>query len=199
VQSLELVTSANLVDRVALEVGVYGQQVLDRIEFVQSGFNFRAENQGELRNVGLELKVRGALDRFAPYATVALQKTLDTSMKLQGPPPLYPDAFGRAGVSVDVPEAYLRANTQVRVVGPRGASQSNVLLNNQVPYELPGFFELDLAVTSAGVYLWSDAVETRLSLLVNNLLDRRYSEPAFGGFDIPVGGRYVLLELRQGF
>ncbi len=199
VHSVELVNSFNIVDRVAVELGLYGQQVLDRIEFVQSGFNFRAENQGELFNAGLELKVRGSFDRFSPYAILTFQKTLDEDLQLLGPAPLYPDLWGRAGLTVDVPEVFLKATGQVRVVGPRGASQSNVLLNNLEPYTLPTYTEADLSLTTSGLHLWSDTVETRVSLLVNNLLDARYSEPGFGGFDIPVGGRYVMLELRQGF
>lgn len=197
--SLELVNSANIADKVAVEAGLYGQRIVDRIEFVQSGFNFRAENQGELYNAGLELKVRGAFDRFAPYAILAFQRALDLDLELQPTSPQYPDFWARAGLTVDVPEAFLKANAQVRVVGPRGATQSNVLINNLEPYTLPGYVEADLAITSSGLYLWSDTVETRVSLVVNNLLDKRYSEPAFGGFDIPVGGRYVMLELRQGF
>jgi hypothetical protein len=56
---------------------------------------------------------------------------------------------------------------------------------------------VDLAVTTRGLKVLSKEHETRLTLSARNLLDARYSEPGFGGFDLPNQGRTVMVELRQ--
>ncbi len=67
-QSVEAMVSSNVLDKVALEGAAFVQQIADKIEFVQYGANFRAANQGEQLYAGAELKARGSLGRFSPFA-----------------------------------------------------------------------------------------------------------------------------------
>jgi iron complex outermembrane receptor protein len=105
-------------------------------------------------------------------------------------------AFGRLGVSL--PEIKLNWMSQMKWVGERGASQSNVALNNDELYTLPSYAVVDLTVSTLGLNFLGGA-QTVIALSVKNLFDTRYSEPGFGGFDIPNLGRTALLELRQSF
>lgn len=196
IQSVELVTTAELFQAVALEAAVFAQQIDDRIEFVQSGANFRATNQGEQRNIGVELAARGAIGRFAPFISASAQGIIDGE-ESSGLTPLYPNLMGRAGTFLEVPEASLTVMAQARVVGPRASSQSNTLLNNAKPYELPGYVEVDARVGTSNLYLLGDKLSTQISVTGTNLLNARYSDPGFGGLDIPALGRTVMLELRQ--
>lgn len=198
VHSVELVTSANVLGRVALEGSLYLQHVADRIEFVRVAFDFRARNAAAETRVGLELRARGSFGRVSPYLSAGVHPGISSSGLDFQAPASFPVAFGRAGVDVDVPEAYLRANVQVRAASARGASESNVSLNNMVPYALPPYAMVDAAISTNDVQL-PGIGETRLQVKVANLLDQRISEPGFGGFDVPQLGRRIMIELRQTF
>ena len=63
---------------------------------------------------------------------------------------------------------------------------------------MPGYVVLDAAVRTSGLR-FIDHGETRLSIIGRNILNLQRSEPGFTGFDIPVMGRTVLIELRQFF
>ena len=97
-----------------------------------------------------------------------------------------------------VPELYLRGNVHVRVVGERGANQSNVLLNNGRSYTLPAYVMLDLTLGSLA-FKPLGTTETMLSVTLRNVLDARPSEPYFGEFDLPTTGRSWIFEIRQKF
>src|SRR5262249_28022902 len=106
---------------------------------------------------------------------------------------------GVIGVDVDLPKLYLHGNTQVRIIGPRGASQSNVVVNNARFYELPTYAAWDVTISTVGVHLFGPQMETRLLFSARNLLDQRGPDPGFAGIDIPRLGRTFFIELRQLF
>jgi outer membrane receptor protein involved in Fe transport len=199
VHTVEAATSLQLW-RLAFEAGVYAQQVDDRIEFSQAGANFHARNQGQQRNVGVEASGRFVWGRLSLLAAGTLQKTLldDEEASSDLPPAMYPNATGLGRLNLNVPELYFNLNTQVRWVGPRGSSQSNAALNNYTAYMLPAYATWDVTVASVGLNFLGGA-QTTLSVGVRNLLDRRYSEPGFGGFDVPNLGRTAVIELRQAY
>ncbi len=199
VESVEAMGTAKLFGHLGLELGVYGQQIDDRIEFVPSAANFLAENTGRQQNVGLEATGRLLAGRFSVYASASFQQTVVDGQIQPLPPPLYPNAFGVAGIDVDLPEAYLKGNAQVRWAGDRGSSPSNTIYNNLQPYTLPPYADLDLTLASVGLHLLSELRETRVTVAVYNLLDEHHAEPGFGGFDVPNLGRTLLAEVRQQF
>ena len=114
-------------------------------------------------------------------------------------PALYPGLQVLAGIAVKVPEVKLRAVLDVIHVGERGASQSNILLNNDTDYTLPAYTRMDLTLSSLGLHLMSGESETRVLARVRNVSDEKWSEPGFGGFDIPQLGRTMQFEVRQAF
>jgi outer membrane receptor protein involved in Fe transport len=198
IQSIEAVTSIQIMGRFSLEASAYAQEVNDKIEFAQAGPHFQARNAGQQRNVGLELGGRLVYQRFSLQTGGSLQRSIVDGLLSEDPPELYPNAmvFGRLGVAI--PEIKITCMTQAKWVGERGASQSNVALNNDEPYTLPSYATVDVGVSTLGLNFLGGA-QTVLALSVKNLFDARYSEPGFGGFDIPNLGRTALLELRQSF
>ncbi len=191
--SVEAVASANLADVALVEVAPFVQQIENQIAFVSAGADFRAENRGAQSYAGVELRSRGSLGRVSPYLELAYQHSLQQA----GAAIAYPDLWGRAGADLDVPEAFLRVNAQVRVATERGSTESNTLLNNRA-YTLPAYALLDASLSTNGLKPLP-GLETRVTLAAKNLLDDRTGEPGFGGFDLPSQGRTVMLELRQEF
>lgn len=193
VESTELDTLLRF-ENVSFEVGLFGQRVDDKVEFLQQGSQFRAANQGRTESVGVEATAAAVAGRFtANLGGSLLRPVIDGGLDSQ-PIPLYPNAMAVAAAEVRIPEAYVTLNARVRAVGDRGASQSNILLNNDTPYALPGYFTTDVTLTSMGLNLGD--VQTTFTAKIQNVLDKRYSEPGFGGFDIPALGRTFFVELR---
>ena len=60
------------------------------------------------------------------------------------------------------------------------------------------FSLLDLTIGTHDLRIFGD-YETRFTVSVRNVLDTRYAEPGFAGFDIPSLGRSLWIELRQVF
>jgi iron complex outermembrane receptor protein len=137
------------------------------------------------------------LGPLAPYLSANLQHALERN--ISQPSASYPDAFGQVGTVLNLPRQHLRASVDLALVGPRGATQANTLFNNDRPYQLAPYARLDATLSSVGLHLLGVDRETRISATVRNALDARYSEPGFGGFDIPAQGRSVLVEVRQTF
>jgi iron complex outermembrane receptor protein len=198
VTSAEIGAMLKLLGALALEGNIYYQQVSDRIEFVRVGANFRAVNRQDVSsNVGMEGMFRLAKAPVSAYLAGSVQRTIVSGSVSSAPPASYPNAFGVLGCDFDIPKAYLRTNGELRWSMSRGASQGNVLVNNSTPYTLPAYGIVNLSVSTAGLHFIPGSGETRFLVGVRNLLDSRYGEPGFGGFDIPSLGRIVFLELRQ--
>ena len=159
--------------------------------------NYRAVNRDETRrNVGLEATLRYAESRVSAYLSGSFQRTIVNGDLASDPPSGFPNAFALLGADVKIPEAFLFANAELRWVGERGASQANVWVNNDEFYTLPSYGLVDLTLSTLGLRLLGDATETRFAVGARNLLDTRYSEPGYGGFDIPSSGRRLFMEAR---
>jgi iron complex outermembrane receptor protein len=198
IESVEAAASLQLMGFLGLEGAVYGQQVRQKIEFVQSGANFQARNQGTQRGVGAELSARLALGEISLHLFGELFGMVAEGGIERQPPPLYPGYRFGSTVNLALPRAYLNINGRLVRVGERGASQSNVYLNNDTPYTLPPYTAIDLSVATLGLNFLGGA-QTTIALTVRNLLDSRHSEPGFGGFDLPGLGRLFIFELHQAY
>ena len=197
VSSAEASASVKMIEVLALEGGVYYQDLADPIEFVRSGANYRAVNRQETRrNVGVEATLRYAQSRLSSYLSGSFQQALKDGRLVSAPAESFPNFFGVLGADLDLPEAYLRTNAELRWISERGASQSNVWLNNDRPYTLPAYGLVNLTVSTVGVRWLGDRTETRFAVGARNLLDARYSEPGYGGFDTPSLGRVLFAETR---
>jgi len=206
INSVEAAFSAGILRHLALEGGIYLQDLEDKIAFAQIGADFVAANEGRQTSVGFELSPRLTYGRYGVFGWGSLHWNLPgaTTANLAAPqqlnpPTLYPTGMGAFGIDVDVPEGHLHCTIQARVVGPRGASQSNILINNSVPYDLPTYGTVDMTFTSVGLRPLGPQTETRLALVVRNLADYRWSEPGFGGYDIPSIGRTIFIEAKESF
>ncbi|MHB8878394.1 MAG: TonB-dependent receptor plug domain-containing protein, partial [Myxococcaceae bacterium] len=199
--SIEAAVSAKLLAQLTVEGSLFGQEVGDRIEFVQFGRNFRATNQGLRYQLGGELLVRGSVSRLSPYlggsAVIPLSPRAGGGLSIE-PLPLFPMYSGLVGLDVELPETHLRLNAHLRLVGPRGASQSNVLLNNDRAYSLPGYVALNVSVATSGLQL-APGLRTDLLFALQNLALPSYSDPGFGGIDVPNPGWALLASVRQHF
>ncbi len=198
VTSGELNVIARLFGHLAIELGVYYQQLQDKIEFEPIGSDYIAINKGEAQNVGAEVILRYVRSRVNSFVMWNSQRTIGDKGIESAPPELYPNDWGALGVDVDINEAYLNAGAALRWVGPRGSSSGNTRLNNNKPYELPSFYSVDLTLSTQGLKLVGGS-ETRFLAGVRNLLDQRWSAPGFGGTDIPNLGRMFIVEARQVF
>ena len=198
VTSTEIGATLKLFKVLALEGDVYYQQVSDRIEFTRVGANFRAVNrQDTSSNLGLEGTLRFAQSPISAYLSASVQRTIVNGSVSSAPPPSYPNAFGLLGCDFDIPKVHLRTNGELRWAMSRGASQGNILVNDGTAYTLPAYGLVNLSVSTLGLRFFRSAGETRFLLGVRNLIGSKYSEPGYGGFDIPNLGRVVFLELRQ--
>jgi outer membrane receptor protein involved in Fe transport len=199
VDSVEAVVSGRLWSALVAEGGVFYERVQDRITFVRYGANYRATNLGTVSAVGAEASLRLTYRRFTSFLGGCLQRMIVDGSFASDPPASFPNAFGRIGAELAVPELHFQANADVRLVSARGAEQGNVTLNNSTFYTLPSYGFLNATVSSMGLHLLGRKTETRLLVGVRNLLDVRFSEPGYAGFDTPTLGRVFVAELRQVF
>ena len=196
VDSIELLASTVLLRHFSIEGGVFSQFLSDKIEFVQTGADFVAKNRGTQTSIGLEAVARLSFGRVTGYGWGSFLWNLGNA---PNPPEAYPTIFGVLGVDIDVKEAYLHINTQTRIVGPRGASQSNVTLNNNVAYELPTYAAFEFTLSTVGLHPFGRRTETRFLASVRNLIAGSRVDSGFAGFDYPNIGESYYLEVKQTF
>jgi outer membrane receptor for ferrienterochelin and colicins len=179
-------------------------QVFGRVEFLPTGSYIIANNTQDELLVGGELSshlVPGRRLRSTIWA--ALARTVarsGTIAGLLGKPavtnPLFPEY--QLGATADYPLPWgLRVSAELAQIGERSTSFSNALLRGGA-YEVDGYLYTALAVSAAGPLLGLDR-QSHASLRVTDLLDRRWTEPGFGGADVPSQGRTAILTLSQGF
>ncbi len=200
VDSVEAVASGTIGDHLSLELGVFHQSIVDRIDFQQSGTYFVATNHGGRDSIGAEgtLRVR-VLQGLEAFASGTAIRPLGNGPEDQRALELFPKRFGRAGANLEMRPLHFNLNAQVSWAGERGASQSNIYLNNGNAYTLPSYATVDLTLSSLSLDWLGEDAETRLRLNIHNLLDTRPCEPGFAGFDIPNPGRTIMLEVRELF
>ncbi len=199
VSSVEALISGRLFSHLTVELAAYYRALQNKIEFTRQGLDFVATNAGNQQSIGVESVLRFSYRWFSAYGNASFDAPIDEGAFDVNAGSLYPRGMGTLGADVHLPKIYLHANTQVRIVGPRGASQSNIYLNNDKYYELPSYAVWDLTLSSTDVRLLGGDAETRILLSARNLLDQTSADPGAGGIDQPRLGRSFLIELRQNF
>ena len=194
----ELVASVELNERISFDVDVFLQRVGDRIRFEQLATDFVAVNSSSETAAGLLFNGRLRFGPAEAYTNVSAQGTFVGGRLSFNPSPQYPSFFGGSGVLVDLKPASTTVGGHLRWAGARGSTQSNSLVNDGRGYTLPAFATLDLSL-SAELPGFLEGSSARASIWGRNVLDHRYAEPGFSGFDIPTLGRTVWFELRQAF
>ena len=202
--STELATTVAVTNTIAIDSSIYYQSIGDFVEFEQITTNFTARNRPPRRFVGGELGLRGSSSRLNTYVFgSATARTYDNEDGLEQfgfrQPPELPAYTVYAGTTLRLPEAFMAVDVTARLVGSRGASDSNIILNNRERYTLPAYATFDLTLTSLDLFLFGEGAETRITANVKNVLDNRFNNPGYGGFDFPSVGRVFFFRLAQAF
>ena len=164
-----------------------------------------AQNIASISGTGVEVDLGYTWRGLTSFANVSFQKstteeeqplggTLSTDVRL------YPDLMAKLGLAYREPRIYLGASVEGRYIGPVRASDPNSRTNNpsspESPYDLDGYFTLDLALFSVDLNLIR-SLETFLQLKVSNITGQEYFYPGFRDFDIPALGRTMMFTLSQ--
>ena len=202
--STELATTVAITNSIVVDNSFYYQEINNQVEFEQITTNFTARNQPVRRYGGGELGLRASSSRINTYVYGSAQASTYTDDRgnshfgFRAPPEL-PAFTIYGGTTLRLPEIFAAVDVVARVAGARGASPSNIILNNRERYTLPSYAVLDLNITSLDWLLFSDTAETKLTVSFKNLFDTRYSNPGYGGFDFPSVGRVMFFKLAQAF
>ncbi len=205
VNSVEAVAAGRLWNVLSLEGAAFFNQIDDQILFNRQEANFVAANAGSVQFIGVEATAKLAINRFSGFVSASYEQQLnqdDADTQLNAPRKaieLFPNFQTFIGLDVSAPEIFLQLTALARIVGPRGSSASNSILNNLTPYELPAYWDFDVTLSTKGWTPFGEKSETILLASAHNLLGRARSEPGFGGYDIPQAGRTFLFEVRQSF
>ncbi len=185
----------------SIQASVFATSVEQLVTYLQTTKYFEASNGPARWFFGGELELEWTPLRelaFTASGSLVVPR-LDPAAQvsaLGAAMPIFPALQGR--VAVDWAMAFLRGahlSAQLRVVGPRLASESNAVELYR-GYALPTY-----AVVSASAALldqrWLKARKTSLKLRVDNLLDTRFAEAGYGGVDLPALGRSVMFTVSQ--
>jgi outer membrane cobalamin receptor len=205
VSSTELVAASQIGHVVTLEGSVYYQNLEDVIRFNRVASTIVAKNSGREETAGAELYTQVNLGRVRPYASASASTRLSSEITrdlegvtdTEGLPTAYPRFFGYAGVGLELLDEVLFSDVVVRWAGPRGASQAHYYLNDSTGYELPGYADLDVTLSTGPLALLSEDRRTRVSVSGMNLLDSGAVEPGYGSVDIPRARTTFFAQLRQ--
>jgi outer membrane receptor protein involved in Fe transport len=197
VSSVEAITYVLLGDNLSLDVAGFYQRITDRIEFQTTGSDYVAHNAGDASYAGGEASIKATVRFVVPFVDASYVRSLSSTQSDVNPLTAYPALSGSAGFDADVPRVPVHLNLRARYVGARAATFGNTLFNFNQPYTLPAYVTVDATILSNDFHLLGPRATTRLSLTGRNILDHRHSEPGFGGFDVPIQGRTLLLGIQQ--
>jgi iron complex outermembrane receptor protein len=196
----------------ALDVALNGFYTLidDRIEFEAVGNQMRARNLNTSHSYGMELS--SSFNRQPIFARIGASYQF-TRSDVPSPTPLwwqrlyapggpggersldFPALMASATVGVTLPRAHLQSAVTVRAVSSRKASAANSYVAGTT-YLLDPYYLVDLNVSTLELRPFGGRLST-ISLHVNNVLGRSYSEPGYLGADIPSMGAAIFLKLTQ--
>jgi iron complex outermembrane receptor protein len=197
VDSVEGVAYVLLGDRLSIDLAGFYQRIADRIEFQFAGSDYIAHNAGVVSYLGAEASLKASIDFITPFADASFVRSL-TNGSDGNPLTAYPALMGSVGFDAEPPRLPVHLNVRARLVGPRAATFANTLFNGlQGQYSVPGYVSVDATLSSGGFHLLGPQTLTRFSVTGRNILDHRYSEPGFGGFDVPIQGRTVMFGVQQ--
>jgi iron complex outermembrane receptor protein len=177
--------------------------LLDAAEFSPRGLNQVALNVGHVNSLSWELKaeahyqewVRGYVAAEYNYTTRDIGDPGYRGQLIGNGNVIYPRGMLHAGVMGRVPRAPLRLAVELSYVGPRRASETNII-DAGVAYELPSYVLFGASISTVGLELYPKH-ETVLMVLGRNLTGASAADPGFSGIDYPLAPRMILFQLRQ--
>jgi iron complex outermembrane receptor protein len=189
-------------DRGEISVNLFGTDILGRVEFLPFASYVQAQNIQDEWVVGGELDSRFVLARplrvrFSAGAAHTVARA--TGSALLGKPavenPLFPTYQLHLIGDYALPWWGLKLSAEVSYIGPRPSSFSNALKAGG-SYNVDGYVYTAVALSTAGRILIPHR-ETKLSLRVSNVANWIWTEPGFGGVDIPAAGITAFLTIVQ--
>jgi iron complex outermembrane receptor protein len=205
-QNLELAAGLRLPSELGdVQVNGYLTDIRGRVEFLPTGSYIIASNTQNERVVGGELTSHLVpWKRLRVNLMAGMAHTVRRTGMVEGllgkpvvTNPLFPEYQLGSIFDALLPWAGLRASVELDLVGPREGSFSNAVLKGS-DYDTPAYVYSATSLSAAGPLIFSDR-PTRIALRVSDLLNARWTEPGFGGVDIPTQGITVLLTVSQGF
>ncbi len=183
-------------ERLEISVNAFRNRVADKVELVPSGTEQQPQNVGSQRSTGLEGELKLVRGIHTVYLNASYQRTDDVRRdpfygELSAPSTLYPGLMSLLRWQARLSQT-LTLHADLRQVGPRRASKSNIERNYLEPYALGGYALVDVVGTGQ----WG---AHRFQARVRNLLDRRTAEPGAGGYDIPGLRRQWVLAYAHSF
>ena len=186
-----------------VSTGLSYSRLLNKAELVTRGVNRAAQNLSEVDTLSWESELSLNHDHwFHGYASFELPHTVRNlgqqgfQAELVGDENvIYPGYVLRLGASAVLGELPLRATAETIHVGPRRASEMNIL-ERGAPYSLDPYLTLDASVSTVGVEML-DGRETVVTIKGRNLLDEAGPDPGFVGVDYPLLPLSVTVQLRQ--
>ena len=186
--------------------GVSYNWLLQEAEFSPQGINQVARNTASQDTLAWNLRadVKHYDDLVGYFSAEATKSTRDlgqvgyAASLIGSAAPVYPPYILRGGVTAAIPSPAsfpLSAGAEGTVVGPRHAADASVLAAG-AQFDLPAYGLVSLFVTTRSLYLVRGH-ESRIALRVYNVLGTRGPDPGFSGFEYPLTGRDVFLELHH--
>jgi outer membrane receptor for ferrienterochelin and colicins len=185
-----------------LSVNVFATDLLGRVEFLPTGNFVQAQNITDEWVMGGELDSRFAVARplhIRFSAGVARTVARSAGAALLGKPEELNSLFPTYQLHLigdwALPWWALKLSAEVSYIGARPASFSNALIKG-APYDLGGYVYTALSLSTAGRII-IPRHETSLALRVSNVINQIWTEPGFGGVDVPAQGITVFLTIVQ--
>jgi iron complex outermembrane receptor protein len=199
--TLEANVVSRLLDRsLELHGDVFANYLVNRIEFVQRGNYFEATNATDEWWIGGELRARWepVKDlRFTSAASFAVPSASTSHERVERHPlvsaPQFPPVQAQLGAEWSHEWIFGALGAEFAWAAPRSATQSNSLLLGAA-YSLPDQFELSVYYSLAPITLY-DGYNLSATLRFSQLLGKTWSEPGYGGYDIPQPGTRAQLSV----
>ncbi len=203
VHTVESQLSYRLTPSLSATTSVSYNYLRDKASFTALGLNKEARNTDVVETFSWETGIRYAHRRWVDaYLNVGyVSGRRDTGLEgYQGQLigrniGVYPDLMIHGGVNARLPWVPLRIAVTGSYIGARRASDDNVL-GNAAPYDLDPYVMLG-SVISTREFEFIAGHETRLSLVMRNLLDADVGDAGYAGIDYPLAPREFILNWSQ--
>jgi iron complex outermembrane receptor protein len=203
VHTFELQGSFRAARYLAVRTGLAYSLLLNGAQFTLQGVNQVARNIGKVQSLSWETKIDAVYkDWLSAYVAAELNYTVRETgyegylARLIGSDNVvYPVGMLHAGALGRLPRVPLRVGIQVSLIGPRRASEANIL-SNGASYTLPSYWLLDATIATVPFQVLPER-QTVVMLIAHNLIGAKGPDPGFSGFDYPLAPRTIWLQLRQ--
>jgi len=189
-------------DRGEISLNAFTTDVVGRVEFLPFGNFIQAQNIANEWLVGGELDSRFVIARplhLRFLAGVAHTVARSSGTTLIGKPEVLNSLFPTYQLHLigdyALPWWGLKLSAEVSWIGPRPSSFSNALIKG-AEYDLDGYLYTALSLSTAGRIIIPKR-ETSLALRVSNVVNWGWTEPGFGGLDVPAQGVTAFLTVIQ--